>query len=79
VRDPPKGRVVVETRVEDLVNDFLRLLSADFPHGQNGAQGTASDTLLTEGNGQVRCWTGAAGLKTKEQLSAKLKHLLMLL
>lgn len=47
VRDPSEGRVVVETRDEDLVHYFLRLLSADFPHRQDGAKRPASDALLT--------------------------------
>lgn len=46
VRDSSERRVVVEARVEHLVHDLLRLLSADFPHGQDGAQGSASDALL---------------------------------
>lgn len=46
VRDPSERRVVVEARLEDLVHDFLRLVSADFPHGQDGAQRAASDALL---------------------------------
>lgn len=51
VRDPAEWRVVVETRVEDLVHYFLRLLSADAPHGQDGAEGAASDALLSGGGG----------------------------
>lgn len=46
VRDSSERRVVVETRVEHLVHDLLRLLSTDFPHGQDGAQGSVSDALL---------------------------------
>lgn len=46
VRDSSKRRMVVETRVKDLVHYFLRLLSADFPHSKDGAKGTASDALL---------------------------------
>lgn len=32
VWDPPKRRVVLEARVEHLVHDLLRLLSANVPH-----------------------------------------------
>lgn len=32
VRDPSKRSVVLEARVEHLVHDLLRLLSADVPH-----------------------------------------------
>lgn len=46
VGDSSKWRVVVETRVEDFIHYFLRLLSANVPHSQDGAKGTASDTLL---------------------------------
>lgn len=46
VRDSSKRRVVVETRVEDFVHNFLRLLSADVPNSQDGAKGAASDTFL---------------------------------
>lgn len=46
VRDPSERRMVVETWVEDLVDYFLRLGSANFPHGQDGAKGAASDALL---------------------------------
>lgn len=48
VRDSSKRRVVVETRVKDFIHDLLRLLSADVSHGQDGAEGTASDTLLSK-------------------------------
>lgn len=47
---PSERGVIVETRVEDLVDDFLRLLSADFSHGKDGAYGTTPDTLLFEEN-----------------------------
>lgn len=46
VWDSSERRVVVETRVKDLVDYFLRLLSANFPHGQDGAKGAAADALL---------------------------------
>merc|ERR1739838_39003 len=46
VRDSTERRVVVETRVEYLVDYFLRFLSANFPHSQDGSKGTAPDTLL---------------------------------
>lgn len=61
VWDSPERRVVVETRVEDLIHYFRRLLSADVPHGQDGAEGAASDALLSgagEGkqNLEIRIW-----------------------
>lgn len=46
VRDPSERRVVVEARVEDLVHYFLRLLPADVPHGQDGAEGATPDARL---------------------------------
>lgn len=51
VRDPPKRRVVLEARVEHLIHDLLRCLSADIPHSQDGAEGTPPDTRLS-----VRQW-----------------------
>lgn len=55
MRDPPERRVVVETRVEDLIHYFLRVLTADVPHGQDGAEGAASDALLSgAGEGKQR-------------------------
>lgn len=50
VRDSSKRRVVVEARVEDLVHYFLRVLSADVPHSQDGAKGAASDARLSKEN-----------------------------
>lgn len=55
VRDASEGGVVIETRVEDFINDFLRLLSTDFPHCQDGAKGPASDTLLLKDTQTERC------------------------
>lgn len=46
VWDSSKRRMVIETRVEDFIHYFLRILSADVPHGKDGAKGAASDTLL---------------------------------
>lgn len=46
VWDSSKRRMVVETRIEDLVHYFLRILLANVPHGQDGAKGTASDARL---------------------------------
>lgn len=48
VRDSSKRRVVVETRVKDLVDYFLCLLTVNFPHSQDRAYGTASDAFLAE-------------------------------
>ncbi len=48
VRDPSERCVVVETRVEDFVHDFLRLLPANVPHSQDGAKGASSDALLSK-------------------------------
>ena len=54
VWDSSKWRMVIKARVEDLIYYFLCLLSADVPHGQDGAQGPASDTCLTQGKTQIR-------------------------
>lgn len=54
VGDPAEGRVVVEAGVEDLVHDLLRLLGADVPHRQDGAQGAASDARLSREEDAVR-------------------------
>lgn len=42
--------MVVEARVEDFVHYFLRLLSANVPHSQDGAKGAASDARLSKEN-----------------------------
>lgn len=48
VWDSTERRVVVETRVEHLADYFLRILSTNFPHGQDGAKGAAPDALLSK-------------------------------
>ncbi len=63
VRDSSKRRVVVETRVKDLVHDFLRLFPANVPHGQDGAKGTASDTLLSKEKPRQKCQIRDTNLK----------------
>lgn len=54
VGDPAEGRVVVEAGVEDLVHDLLRLLRADVPHRQDGAERAAPDARLSEEEDAVR-------------------------
>lgn len=54
VGDPTEGRVIVEAGVEDLVHDLLRLLRADVPHRQDGAQRAASDARLSGEEDSVR-------------------------
>lgn len=54
VGDSTEGRVVVEAGVEDLVHDLLRLLRADVPHRQDGAERPASDARLSEEGEDVR-------------------------
>lgn len=44
-------RVVVVAAVEDLVHDLHRLLLADLPHGEDGAQGAVADALLGRNGG----------------------------
>lgn len=56
VRDSSKGRVVVETRVEDLVDYFLRHLSVNFPHSQERVYGMTSDAFLAKEIWWVQCW-----------------------
>lgn len=64
VRDPSERRMVVETWVEDLVDYFLRLGSANFPHGQDGAKGAASDALLSKESTRVWFENGSCELKS---------------
>lgn len=64
MRDPSERRMVVETRVEDLVDYFLRLGSANFPHGQDGAKGAASDALLSKESTRVWFENGSCELKS---------------
>lgn len=59
VRDPSERRVIVEARVEDLVHDFPRRLSADFSHREDGTQGTVPDALLSEKNQEVHFKTNS--------------------
>lgn len=52
VGDASKRRVVVEAGVEDFVHDLLRLLPADVPHSEDGAERAAPDArLVGEGLG----------------------------
>lgn len=49
VGDASERRMVVEAGVEDLVHDLLRLLPADVPHGEDGAERAAPDARLVGG------------------------------
>lgn len=55
VWDSAKRRVVVETCVKDLVDYLLCLLTTNFPHSQDGAEGAASDTFLFKEIKWVQC------------------------
>lgn len=47
VRDSTERCVIIKAGVEDLVHYLLRLLSADVPHCQDGAERTAPDACLS--------------------------------
>lgn len=80
VWDSSKGRVVVETRVKDLVDYFLRLLSVNFPHSQDRAYSTTSDAFLAKEIWWVQCWIRDEHKTCQWELHlSKRRYLMMLL